>query len=149
MQSTNFTSSFTVKQNPAEVYEAINNVRQWWTGDIEGASARVGDEFSYTYPGAHYSRQKVTELVPGHKVVWHVVDSRLEGPDDPGEWTGTDIIFEISAVEDGTEVRFSHVGLIPEFECYESCSNAWGFYVNGSLRRLITTGDGPTTPPWA
>src|SRR5882672_143326 len=106
MQSTNFTTKFTVKQAHTEVYEAINNVRKWWTGEIEGTADQVGDEFSYRYHEAHYSKQRVTELVPGQKIVWHVVDSLLDGPEDPSEWTGTDIIFEISSTGDGTEIRF-------------------------------------------
>jgi len=56
-------------------------------------------------------------LIPGKKVVWHVVDAHLEGPEDPTEWTGTEIRFEITRMEDGTEVRFSHLGLVPDFEC--------------------------------
>ena len=83
------------------------------------------------------------------KVVWHVVDAHLEGPEDPNEWTGTEINFEITQMEDGSEVRFSHLGLVPDFECFDACSSAWGFYVNGSLKRLITTGEGPAKPPWA
>jgi len=123
MPSKDFTSVFTVSQTPAEVFDAINNVRGWWTGEIEGDSNEVGDEFSYRYPGFHYSKQKITELEPGEKVVWHVVDSRLEGNEDPSEWTGTDITFEIESKPDGTEVHFSHLGLVPEFECFESCSS--------------------------
>jgi uncharacterized protein YndB with AHSA1/START domain len=149
MQSQNFTSSFTVDQSPAEVFDAINNVRRWWTGDIVGEADALGDEFSYTYPGAHYSKQKVAELVPGEKVVWQVVDAHLDGPEDPAEWTGTEIRFEITPEGDGTVVRFRHEGLVPSFECFGSCSSAWGFFVNGSLRHLITTGEGPTPPPWA
>jgi hypothetical protein len=149
MQSQNFNSTITVEQTPTEVFGAINDVRGWWTGEIEGDAARVGDEFSYRYPGAHYSKQKIAELVPGKKVVWHVVDAHLEGRKDPTEWTGTGVTFEISSKDGGTEVRFSHLGLVPEFECYDSCSSAWGFFVNGSLKRLITTGEGPTRPPWA
>ena len=149
MPSQNFTSAFTVVQNPSEVFDAINNVRGWWTGEIEGDAAKLGDEFSYRYPGFHYSKQKVTELVPGRRVVWHVIDAQLEGPEDPSEWTGTDITFDIASNHGGTEVRFAHLGLVPEFECFESCSSGWGFFVNGSLRRLITTGEGPTQPPWA
>jgi hypothetical protein len=116
---------------------------------IDGESKQVGDEFSYRYPGFHYSKQEIVELVPGTKVVWRVTDSRLEGPENASEWTGTEIIFEITANDDGTEVRFAHRGLVPEFECFESCSSGWGFFVNGSLRRLITTGEGPAQPPWA
>jgi hypothetical protein len=40
----------------------------------------------------------------------------------------------------------AHRGLVPEFECFEACSSAWGFYVNGSLKRLITTGRGEPNP---
>jgi hypothetical protein len=148
-KSPSFTSSFTVEQTPAEVFDAINNVRGWWTGEIEGDSHVVGDEFSYRYPGFHYSKQKVAELVPGEKVVWHVTDARLKGFEDPSEWTGTDITFEITTKPQGTEVRFSHRGLVSAFECFECCSNGWSFFVNGSLQRLITTGNGPATPPWA
>jgi hypothetical protein len=32
--------------------------------------------------------------------------------------------------------------LVPAFECYGNCSGAWGFYINDSLRSLITTGKG-------
>jgi hypothetical protein len=32
--------------------------------------------------------------------------------------------------------------LVPEFECFGQCSNAWGYYINTSLRNLITTGRG-------
>ena len=43
-------------------------------------------------------------------------------------------------------MRFSHIGLTPEIECYEKCTSAWGFYINTSLRRLITTDEGAPNP---
>ena len=145
MQSPSFTSTFVVEQTPAEVFDTIKNVRRWWTGEIVGDANEVGDEFSYRYPGAHFSHQQVAEeFVPGKRVVWQVVDAHLDGLEDPDEWTGTDIIFRITPKEDGTEVRFLHLGLVPEFECFDGCSSAWGFFVNASLKRLITTGQGPT-----
>jgi hypothetical protein len=58
------------------------------------------------------------------------------------EWKGTEITFEVSKKGDKTEVRFTHLGLVPESECFDACSNAWGSYINGSLRSLITTGKG-------
>jgi hypothetical protein len=78
---------------------------------------------TYSYPGFHYSKQKIAELIPGKKVVWHVVDAHLKGAKNPSEWTGTEISFEIAR----TEVRFSHLGPVPDFECFDSCSSAWGF----------------------
>jgi Activator of Hsp90 ATPase homolog 1-like protein len=140
MNGQGFSTSFTVDQPPADVFAAVNDVRGWWTGEIEGGTDALGDEFSYRYEDIHYSKQKITELTPASRVVWQVLDSRLSFTEDPAEWTGTQISFEISRTDDGTEVRFTHHGLVPEVECYDSCSNAWGFLINGSLRDLITAG---------
>jgi hypothetical protein len=134
---TDFTTSFTVDRSPAEVFAAINDVRGWWTGDIDGPTAAVGDEFTYRYEDVHRSTQRVTELVPGRRVVWFVTDAHLPFADDPGEWIGTQVVFDIRATDTGTEVGFRHVGLSPDVDCYEACSSAWAHYVNGSLRQHI------------
>jgi Activator of Hsp90 ATPase homolog 1-like protein len=140
----NYTTTITVDQTPEEAFAAINNVRGWWTGDpgVEGSTDKLGDEFTYRYEDVHYSKQKITELVPGKKVVWLVSDARLNFAKDKTEWKGTEITFEISKKGNQTEIRFTHVGLVPQFECFDSCSDAWGSYINGSLRKLITTGKG-------
>jgi hypothetical protein len=135
-----FTTTFSVDQTPEEAFSAINRVRAWWSGEIEGSTDKLGDEFTYRYEDIHYSRQKVTELTPGRRVVWLVLDSRLNFAQDKSEWTGTTITFDISRKGDQTEVRFTHVGLVPEVECFEDCSSAWGGYINGSLRSLIAAG---------
>lgn len=133
----NFTTGFTVDSSPKEVFEAINDVRAWWTGNIEGSSGAIGDEFTYSYKKLHRTTQKVTELVPGKKVVWHVTDSRIDFVGDKSEWEGTDIVFDIQKKGDKTEVRFTHVGLVPKCECYDACREGWTFYVGDSLRKLI------------
>ena len=140
----NYTTTITVDQTPEEVFAAINNVRGWWTGDpgVEVSTDKLGDEFTYRYEDVHYSKQKITELVPGKKVVWLVLDARLNFTKDKTEWKGTEITFEISKKGNQTEIRFTHVGLVPQFECFDSCSDAWGSYINGSLRKLITAGKG-------
>jgi hypothetical protein len=142
MNDQGFTTTMTVDQTPEEVFAAINNVRGWWSGDIDGSTDKLGDEFTYRYEDVHRSRQRITELIPAKKVVWHVLDGYLKFTHDTAEWTGTDIIFDISQKGDRTEVRFTHRGLVPEFECFDTCSNAWGSYINGSLRSLITRGEG-------
>lgn len=142
MEPKGFSTSFTVRQSPLEVFDAINDVRGWWSGEIDGRTDELGAEFTYRYKGLHRSTQRITELVPGQRVVWHVSDASLEFVEDRTEWTGTDIVFEIARKNDETEVRFTHVGLVPRFQCYGKCSGAWGFYINESLRSLITTGSG-------
>ena len=140
MNNRDFTTTISVDQAPEEVFAAINNVRGWWSGEIEGDTNRLGAEFTYRYEDMHRSKQRVTEFVPGKKVVWHVLESRLSFLKDASEWTGTDIVFEISERQGKTEVRFTHVGLVPQHECFDTCSNAWGTLVHGNLRKLIATG---------
>ncbi len=142
MNDHNFTTTFTVDQTPEEAFAAINNVRGWWSGEIEGSTDKLGDEFTYRYKDVHYSKQKVTEFIPGTRVVWLVLDSYLSFIEDKTEWNGTQITFEVSKKGNKTEIHFTHLGLVPEHECFNACSDAWGSYTNGSLRSLITTGKG-------
>jgi hypothetical protein len=142
MGDRNFATTFTVDQTADETFAAITNVRGWWSGEIEGNTDRLGEEFTYRYEDVHYSKQRITEFVPGKKVVWLVLDASLSFIEDKSEWTGSALTFEIDEKGDKTEVSFTHVGLLPDHECYDACSNAWGFYINGSLRTLITTGTG-------
>lgn len=146
MTTQNFAVAFSVDQSPQQVFDAINNVRGWWSGEIEGETDRIGVEFMYRYQDVHRSKQRVTEFIPGKKIVWHVLEADLSFAKDRSEWKGTDIVFEIAKEGNKTEVRFAHVGLVPAFECYNNCSNAWGLLVNGNLRKLITTGKAQPSP---
>jgi hypothetical protein len=141
-----FTTTISVDKTPEEAFDAINNVRGWWSGEIEGRTDKLGEEFTYRYKDIHYSKQWISELVPGKKVVWLVLDSYLDFVKNKSEWNGTKVTFEIAKKGGKTEVRFTHVGLVPDYECYGDCSNAWGFYVNGSLRKLLTKGKGQPNP---
>jgi hypothetical protein len=142
MSDQDFTTTITVDQTPEEAYSAINNVRGWWSEEIEGATEKLGDEFAFHIPGVHYSKQKLTQVIPGKRVVWHVLDAYLHFTEDKTEWKDTEVVFEVSEDRGRTEVRFTHVGLVPAFECFHTCSNAWGSNITGSLRSLITSGKG-------
>ena len=136
----NFTTEFAVKQTPAAVFAAINNPRAWWSGEHEGSSIRLGDVFSYRYRDFHYSRQEVTEMVKDKRVAWRVTEATLSFVEDKNEWAGTTITFDISRKGDSTLVTFTHVGLRPAVECYDTCSDAWTSLIQGSLKQLIETG---------
>jgi hypothetical protein len=131
------TVEFAVDASPEAAYAAINNPRGWWSADITGETTAVGDEFTYVYEDIHRSTQRVTELVPGSKVVWHVVEGYLNFTKDPAEWTGTDVVFDITRVNGKTQVRLTHVGLDPDIECFNACTKGWEYYAGEQLPKLI------------
>ena len=131
MNTEGFTTTFTVDRSPQKVFDAINNVRGWWSGEIEGCTDELGAEFTYSYKDVHRTTQKITEWVPGKKVVWHIVESHIGFVDDTHEWNGTDIVFTIAKTGDQTEVRFTHVGLVPAFASVTVTARAPGASTSG------------------
>jgi uncharacterized protein YndB with AHSA1/START domain len=143
MKDDNLTITYIVEQSPQRVFEAIANVRGWWSEDIEGDTNTLGALFYYHFKDVHRGTFKITEFEPGKKIVWRVLQNYLNFVKDPTEWTGTDIVFEIAEKKDGkTEFRFTHIGLKPSEECYVVCHDAWGFYIKKSLHDFITKGVG-------
>lgn len=142
MSTINFTTILLVDQSPSELYNAINNVRGWWQGEIAGSTDHLNDEFSYQMKTFHFSKQRVIELVPNKKIVWLVTESNLSFLSHKTEWTGTKIIFEISGKDHKTQLRFTHDGLYPEIECYNACSNGWSKLIQESLLSSVATGVG-------
>src|SRR5258705_14004748 len=125
MKGQDYTESITVNASAQDVFKSINSVTKWWTENVEGSSQKLNDEFTVRFDDVHVSTQKLVEVVPDKKVVWLVTDSKLNFVKDKKEWTGTRINFEISEKDDKTRVLFTHVGLVPEYECFNACSNAW------------------------
>ena len=142
MTTKDFTTTILVDNTPEEVFNAINNVRGWWSEEIEGSTDKLNSEFDYHYEDVHRCKMKIIELVPSKKVVWSVLDNYFKFTKDKSEWKGTKIIFEIAEKDNKTEMRFTHQGLVPAYECYEICRDAWTGYIQKSLRNLITAGKG-------
>lgn len=136
-----FTTTITVDATPRDAFGAINDVAGWW-GQITGSTTAVGDEFVYLVPGVHYCGFRVAEVVSERRIAWLVTGSYLDVVDEKQEWTGTTVRFDIDEDDEGARITFTHEGLRPEDECYDVCSNAWGMYVNGSLKAFIETGEG-------
>ncbi len=142
MATPDFTTTLLVDQYPKKAFDAINNVRGWWSEEIEGSTDKLNDEFKYHYGDVHRCQMKIIEIIPEKKVVWLVTDNYFKFTKDKSEWKGTKIVFEISQNDNKTQVRFTHQGLVPEYECYDICKDAWTNYIQNSLRGLITTGKG-------
>jgi uncharacterized protein YndB with AHSA1/START domain len=156
------TATMTVDQTPEQVFEAITNVRGWWSENLIGHTAAAQDEFVFTddtqyagetarehKEGIRFARFELTEVVPGRRMVWHCVDSDLTFIDERDEWTDTNVVFDITTDARGTTLHFTHEGLTAaESECFEACSRGWTFYITKSLPQLITTGAGQPMPSY-
>jgi len=131
-----FQKSFVADASAEAAFKSIRSVKDWWTDHLEGESSDLGDEFSVRFSNVHYSKHKLIEVVPNKKIVWLTTEGELNFVKDRTEWVGTKVVFEISPQKSGVKVDFIHLGLNPEIECYEACSNAWPEYVE-RLRELI------------
>jgi len=141
MKKKNFAYSFKSSKTPEDIFQLLLNIEQWWFGlyeeTIKGKSHKLNDEFSFKAGGGvHYSKQKLIELTPNKRIVWLVTDSKLNFLSNPSEWINTKICFDISDEDDRTMVTFTHDGLIPQIECYDSCSAAWSSYLENLKNKL-------------
>ncbi len=144
MGTTDFTCVLKTKKSAEEVFNAVNDVRSWWSGyyaeSFEGETDKLGDEFSFRAgDGMHYSRHKLIELTPYSRIVWLTTESDFSFIEKRDEWTGTKIIFDIAEKDGETQLLFTHEGLNPQIECYDNCAPAWSQYLQNKLLPLINS----------
>lgn len=142
MDKKDFTTSITVDQNAATAFNAIKDFRSWWSQEIEGKTDQLNETFFYHYKDVHLCKLKLIELIPDKKLVYKVIDNQFNFTTDKTEWINTELIFELTTEGTKTNIVFTHKGLVPEYECYNVCQDAWTSYIQGSLQSLITTGKG-------
>jgi Activator of Hsp90 ATPase homolog 1-like protein len=153
MENKNYTVTIEVAESPKDVFNHVNDVSNWWARDagealsrqkteFEGQSKKLNDEFIIRSGDRHYSKQKLIEVIPDKKVVWQVIDCKINWLEkDKTEWTNTKMVFEITTNGDKTVLQFTHVGLIPEKECYENCERGWDFLIKERLFNFINNGE--------
>ncbi len=76
MEKQNFSTTIFVDQSPQEIFNAVNNVRAWWSETIKGNTAGLHDEFMVDFD-SHWWAFKIIETVPNQKVVWQVSGSYM------------------------------------------------------------------------
>ncbi|WP_313533082.1 SRPBCC family protein [Sphingobacterium athyrii] len=146
MEKLDFTTEIIVAAKPHEVFDAIKNVRGWWSENIEGSTDTLNEVFAYHYQDIHQCELKITEIQPNVRIVWQVLTNNFKFGVDKQEWVGSHVIFDIIDLGDKTQVKFTHRGLTPDMECYEVCHAAWTYYIHESLNQFIMNGQGLATP---
>ncbi|UII29567.1 SRPBCC domain-containing protein [Fulvivirga ulvae] len=146
MNNQDFTATIFVDATPEKAYNSIKDFRAWWSEDIEGPTDRLNEEFFYHYKDIHLCKIKLIGMEENRKLMYEVLDNEFNFIEDKTEWVGTRLIFEITEEGSQTKVKFTHKGLVPSYECYEVCNDAWTGYITNSLYKLITEGKGEPNP---
>ena len=141
MKKENYQAIIIANKPAAACMDAINHVNEWWTAGFEGKTSRVNDSFKVDF-GKTFVDFRVIETHPGKKLVWLVTDCNIQGIKDKLEWKGTKVVWDLKPIKEGTEITMTHIGLVPEVECFDMCQTGWNFYVKTSLLKLLTEGNG-------
>ena len=156
MNTNDFSTAISVNENPRQVFDAINNVRGWWSEEINGVTLHEGDVFDYHFEDIHRCKIQIIESIPGQIVAWRVLENYFKpgifgefehsnvsaSGFDQIEWVGTVMVFAIEEKAGKTTLTFTHEGLTSEYECFEVCATGWRHYINNSLYHLIVSGKG-------
>ncbi|MEI8280637.1 MAG: SRPBCC domain-containing protein [Bacteroidota bacterium] len=146
MKQQDYNSGFVANCTAHEAIDKISQVDKWWGADVEGSSKNLNDVFTIHF-GDTFVTFKIMELLPQKKVVWYVTDSFIPSLADKTEWSDTQVQFEVFAKDGATELSVTHVGLVPDVECYDMCSKGWDFFIKESLRKFIVEGKGEPNIP--
>lgn len=127
------------------IYEALttqHGIESWWTTSSKVGTS-VGEHITIHF-GDTYKVMHIETLHPFTEVRWSVTDAQLIAPGltRTNEWIGTTIVFQLTPQSGKvTQLQLEHVGLTPQIECYEICSQGWNQFL-GSLKTYVETGKG-------
>lgn len=134
----------TIAATPQSVFNALTKpdeiARRW--SDEARVKPEVGSlgEFRFRHP-AGVLQFEVAELEQDEKVSWI---SRQGSP----YWAGTSVTWQLTSVQNGTNVLFTHDGFAQAEEVYEQTRGNWEYFLD-SLKSYLETGKGtPGFPPF-
>jgi len=135
-----YTTSIEINSTKEAVFQAISkDLKNWW-GRQDIPIDKSGIIFKVAW-GEPWDQFKVTEYVENKCIVWECIDANqkingLEGVEK--EWVGTKIHWELHELnEQRTLLKFRHEGLVPEFVCFDFCSESWERFLHGSLMNYL------------
>src|SRR5271155_1745781 len=100
-----------------------------------------GSRAPWPGPSRPFGPEKRARLLSNCR--WLAFESHLNFIEDKSEWKGTKkVLLKSPKKAHKTEFHLTHVGFVPDYECYRACSNARSSYINGGLWSLTTAGKG-------
>jgi uncharacterized protein YndB with AHSA1/START domain len=124
-----------IETTPERLYEAITTQRGlegWWTPEVK-AEPVIGaiNEFYFMQTTVKF---RVDKLEPNRHVSWSAVHV-------PGDWEGTQVLFDIMPEGNMVNLRFSHAGFASLGGSFGVTSYSWAQYLR-SIKLLLETGEG-------
>jgi hypothetical protein len=148
MENKNYHKSIIVNISAEEAMKKISQVNLWWKKDFKGSAEKLNDTFTVPFTEPSFVDFIVSELIPDKKIVWKVTDCYLPWFRDKKEWNNTEVVFQLSEEspddtigQGSTKIDFTHIGLVPEVECYDVCEKGWNGHIH-TLHQLINEGKG-------
>ena len=143
--SDSYQKSVLIAGNSLGLFNALTErINEWW-GEVDHQPKSLGQKFKVSF-GEAYWRFEVIALEQDKRAVWECIESNQVHAGLMGikeEWLGTKLHWELTSEKsDQTRLNFRHEGLVPTFNCYEVCADAWGFFIGTSLKELIEQGLG-------
>ncbi len=143
MSTTDYSRAFQVGASPALVFNAITvEIDKWWT-IYSNIADKLNAKLTVRFGETTFKEMLVTELDENKKVTWKVIKAFIDIGElsKKDEWVDTEIVWEITPIQQGSKIHFVHKGLIPEFECYSACEGGWNYFLD-SLKNYLETGQG-------
>lgn len=140
----NYSTIIKLNTTADKVFNALTTeIPLWWTEMFAGLADKQGETFTVRFGENIYKTMQVQELSDNSKVIWQVKDALIAIPElkNQTEWIGTTIVWEIIPQEKNSELKLTHIGLRPNTECHEICSNGWQNFTD-SLKLFLETGKG-------
>jgi hypothetical protein len=141
MKDENYHARIKTRLSAKEALKKIQQVPGWWGTSVKGRPRKLKDTFTIHF-GETWVTFKVTEVDADRKTVWEVTGCHLPWLKDQTEWTGTQVVWELAEKKSGTQIDFTHLGLVPQAECYGMCRKGWNYHIKKSLRQFLETGTG-------
>lgn len=119
------------------IYNALtqqDKIARWWTNDLN-VKPEVGSLAEFRFRQEAFIIQlEIAALDAGKKVYWII---KKGAP----HWTDTSVTWQLTPVETGTKVFFSHDGFARNNEPFEQTRRNWEYFLD-SLKSYLETGKG-------
>jgi uncharacterized protein YndB with AHSA1/START domain len=126
---------FPVSASADLVFRAVttpDGLDRWWTLRATG-TAVVGAVYELNFGPAYEWRGRVTRCDIGREFELLMTDA-------DSDWKGTRVGFRLDTIDDGTMIRFHHIGWPEPNEHYRISAHCWAMYLR-LLRRYLEHGE--------